>query len=112
MINGALREGVLNRRLGPAGGHIVSTLLLCAAIVAVTYFTIVWIRPVGTRQALLVGLGWLALTLLFEFGFGYARGRTWPEMLFDYNLARGRVWVLVLITTALGPLMMARARGL
>ena len=63
------------------------------------------------RAALRVGAFWLTLTVLFEFGFGRAvDGKTWAELLADYNLGQGRVWTLVLAWLALGPLVSRRAQ--
>ena len=113
VANGGFREAVLIPRVGPQAGHAVSTMLLCAGIFVVTYFAVPWIRPATPRQAVAVGLAWLVLTLAFEFGFGhYLRRRPWQELLVDYNVLKGRIWVLVLLTTALAPLVTGRVRGL
>ena len=63
------------------------------------------------RAALVVGLGWLLMTLAFEFGFGRLRGRSWAELLVDYDLRAGRIWVLVLVVTALAPLLASWMHG-
>ena len=64
-------------------------------------------------RAFLIGSLWLALTLAFEFGFGHwAGGKSWHELLQDYNLLAGRVWVFIPIVTAVAPAFAARARGL
>jgi hypothetical protein len=112
VLNGALREAVLIPVGGERSGHVVSTLMLCAAIAAAVYLTIPWIRPERAAEAFLIGLAWLTLTLAFELGFGRARGRPWAELLADYDILHGRIWVLVLIVTALAPLVAARARSL
>ena len=113
ILNGALREATLVPRLGNEAAHAVSSITLSLAILIVVYLVIPWIRPATLHQAGAVGVGWLCLTLLFEFGFGhYLRGRPWQELLADYNVVRGRIWVLVLVTTALAPLAAARVRGL
>jgi len=111
ILNGALRNTVLTPRLGEFRGHITSTVILCAAILIVTRLTIGWIRPVNSSDALLIGGGWVLMTVAFEFLAGHYVFRTaWTTLLADYDLFAGRVWVLVLVTTALAPLLMARAR--
>ena len=112
VANGAFREAVLIPRVGPHTGHIVSTLMLCAGILIVTYLAVSWIHPRRHRDAIAIGLAWLALTLAFEFGLGRARGKPWSELLADYDVLKGRIWVLVLVTTAVAPYLAARARGL
>jgi hypothetical protein len=48
----------------------------------------------------------LGLTVGFEFLAGhYLFGNPWRRLLEDYNVVRGRVWMLVLLTTALAPLL-------
>jgi len=104
VANGAAREFLLVPRLGAQTGHVVSTVILCAAILAVALFTIRWIAPRGRRGALWVGGTWLALTLGFEFLAGhYVLGNSWEKLFADYNLLRGRVWVLVLVATLFAP---------
>ena len=112
VANGGFREALLIPRFGPHPGHIVSTGMLCAGILIVTYVAVGWIHPGSRGDAIAIGLAWLALTLAFEFGFGRARGKPWAELLADYDVLKGRIWVLVLVTTAIAPFLAARARGL
>jgi hypothetical protein len=112
VANGGFRETVLIPRLGPEVGRVASTIMLCAAVFIATYLTVRWIHPLNRRDAFLIGFAWLALTLVFEFGFGRVRGKPWTELLADYNVLKGRIWVLVLVTTAMAPFLAARARGL
>jgi hypothetical protein len=111
ILNGALRNTVLTPQLGQFAGHIASTVILCAAILIVTWLTISWVRPVNSSEALLIGGGWVLMTVAFEFLVGhYVFRSAWTTLLADYDLFAGRVWVLVLVTTALAPLLMARSR--
>jgi hypothetical protein len=104
VANGAAREFLLVPRLGAQTGHVVSTVILCAAILAVALLTIRWMAPRGRRGALWVGGTWLVLTLGFEFLAGhYVFGNSWEKLFTDYNLLRGRVWMLVLIATLFAP---------
>jgi hypothetical protein len=112
VANGGFREAVLTPRFGSHTGHIVSTIMLCAGILIVTYLAVAWIRPGSRGDTIVIGLAWLALTLAFEFGFGRARGEPWADLLADYDVLKGRIWVLVLVTTAIAPYLAARVRGL
>ena len=70
-------------------------------------------NPATAREAFLIGLVWLALTLAFEFLAGHYGFRTpWKELLADYDVLSGRIWVLVLLTTTLAPLLTANMRHL
>jgi hypothetical protein len=52
------------------------------------------------------------MTVAFEFLAGhYVFGSEWTALFADYNLFAGRVWLLVLVTSALAPLLTARARA-
>jgi len=112
VANGAFREAALVPRFGSPAGHIVSTLMLSAAILIVTYVAVPWIHPGSRGDTIAVGLTWLVLTLAFEFRFGRVRGKAWAELLVDYDVFKGRIWVLVLLTTAVAPYLAARTRGL
>lgn len=112
VANGALRVAWIIPRTGEAVGHVISCFTLSAAVLAVAWLAIPWIDPPSRRDAWLVGLVWLAATVAFEFGAGrYAFGKTWAELLADYNVVRGRLWVLVLLTTAIAPAAAAAWRG-
>lgn len=102
--NGALREMVLSPRLGSETGHVISTLLLTAAIVLAAWLSIRWIGPLQFRSALRVGVIWLAMTLAFEFLVGHFVFRTpWPVILAEYDILSGRIWLLVPLATLIAP---------
>jgi multisubunit Na+/H+ antiporter MnhB subunit len=85
--------------------------LLALLILLATWATIRWIGVRTAGGALTVGALWVALTLLFEFGAGhYAFGKSWTELLADYDLSRGRIWIVVLIATFIAPLLALRLR--
>lgn len=105
VLNGVVREGLIRPQVGEQIGRIISTVMLCAVICLVTWFSITWIKPGTTQQALFTGILWVVLTLAFEFLAGhYLFHKPWSELLADYNLLQGRIWVLVLITNLLAPL--------
>jgi hypothetical protein len=104
IVNGALREKILNPRLGETSGHIASTLILSILVVIITWLSISWIGPASLREAIIVGSVWLVLTLAFEFLAGhYLFGTSWDKLLADYDLSRARIWPLVLLTTLVSP---------
>lgn len=111
ILNGALREGLLIPRLGERTGHIISTLLLSALVLLAAWILVPWVRPLTRRDAWLIGVLWVALTLAFEFLAGhYVFRNSWDRLLADYDLAQGRIWVLVLITTLFAPVGVHAAR--
>ncbi|QCO67420.1 hypothetical protein E5843_05810 [Luteimonas yindakuii] len=110
-FNGILREAILIPAFGKTAGLLLSGLLLSALILAITYIALPWLRPVGLRQLVRIGLGWLALTLLFELAFGRLQGRPWSALLEAYTFKEGNVWPLVLLATATAPYIAGRLRG-
>ena len=113
IANGAVRDLLIGPAVGEAIAHVISTMLLCLAILGWTWLTIGWMRPADVRAAVRIGLLWLALTVAFEFLAGrFVFGTSWQRLLADYDLAGGRVWLLVPVTTALAPWLAARSRRL
>jgi hypothetical protein len=101
--NGIARVTVLEPWLGEEPARRVATIVGVGIVLA---FSRLYVRRAGAgapREWLAVGVVWLALTLAFEFGMGLVAGRSWAEMLVDYDLTRGRLWPLVLVATLLGP---------
>ena len=111
IANGTFRNAVLEPWLGAATAHVVSTIMLCMIILAITRLFFNWMRIVGTQRAWYVGAVWLVLTILFEFGFGHwVVGKSWEVLLADYDITAGRIWILVLICTVSAPRIIQRIR--
>ena len=110
--NGALREYLLFPALGNPVSLVLSGLLLSALIIAVAYFSLPWLQVSRPVQLWTVGLGWLALTLVFEFSFGIMQGKSFSELLEAYTLKGGNLWLLVLAVTAVAPYLAAKLRDI
>lgn len=111
IVNGWARESILTQSLGDLHAHQISCLTGSALILSISCLCIRWLGLTATRGLLATGLGWLCLTIAFEFTFGLlVAGAAWDRLLADYNLAAGRLWLLVLGTTLLAPLIAARLR--
>lgn len=111
VVNGAFREAVLAPRVGKGVAHALSTILLSLLILVIGWLTTPWVAPGTLQNAWTVGVMWLALTIAFEFLAGhFLFGRTWTELLADYDLRAGRIWVMVLIVTLMTPVL-AFTRG-
>ena len=107
--NGIFRELVLIPQVGDYPGHVISTLLLVAAIVIIAYVYFSH-SSVDYRQAelALVGVGWTVLTVGFEFLVGYAEGTPASETVAQYNVLAGQVWILVPLTLLVTPFLLGR----
>lgn len=109
VVNGAFRESVLLPRLGDPAAHLVSGALLIGCIVVVSYLLVPRLGTKSRRQRVYVGLFWLVLTLAFEFTFGlFVQGKSWHEVLAAYTFQGGNIWPLVLVVTAVAPLLFGR----
>lgn len=107
IVNGLFREKFLASRFNELQAHQLST-----ASMIILFGVYVWVLiktwfPTSAKQALMIGLIWLVLTVIFEFLFGhYVAGHSWDKLLGDYHLVKGRVWVLVLIWVCIAPYVM------
>ncbi len=108
ILNAMLRQGVLIPALGESAGRAMSSVTLSGAILAMAYLFLNWSDIERSASDLwLMGVIWVVLTVLFEFGFGhYVMGNSWDTLLSDYNVFEGRIWVLVLVTALLSPYLM------
>ena len=110
IANGVLRQATYGRYLSELAAHQLSTLtgilLTGGAVWALNRF---W--PIrSAREAWIIGVCWLLMTVVFEFGFGhYVAGHSWQRLLADYNLLEGRVWSLFLLWVLLLPLIIYRS---
>jgi hypothetical protein len=105
IINGFVREKLYKPKTGDLLSHQISSIIFIAVIFLATYVFFAWssLSPSSTELALL-GLMWLIMTLVFEFGFGhFVRRQPIAVLLADYNILKGRIWTFVLIALAIAP---------
>lgn len=106
VVNGVFREVVLVPRLGESSSHVISTGLLIAAILLISF----WyfgrqLVPATDIELLLVGIMWSLLTVGFEFVVGFVEGTPIAITLAQYNLFGGSVWISVPLTLLVAPLV-------
>jgi hypothetical protein len=111
ILNGALREAVLLPNLGKTAGYVTSGVLLSALVLLVAMGLARWMRLTSVGGAMGVGALWLVMTLVFEFGFGIARGKPWTDILAPYRFEDGNIWPLVLVVVLFAPLAGWRLRA-
>jgi hypothetical protein len=106
VANGALREFVLLPRLGNPSAQLLSGILLITCILGASYVLVPRLKVRSRRNLLLVGAGWLAMTVAFEFAFGrLVQGRSWAALFDAYTFRDGNLWPVVLVVTLTAPLM-------
>src|SRR5208283_5448052 len=97
IANGAFRQLILSRAMPELRAHQLST-GIGSVLIGLFIWAVVRLWPLScTRQALLIGFVWLALTIAFEFVFGrFVMHRPWLQLLNAYNVIEGRVWAVFL----------------
>lgn len=106
IINGLIRNTIYRKFLNELHAHQLSAISFALFFSIYVWFILKWVRLSSTQDALLLGLVWLSLTIVFEFLFGhYVMGQSWSNLFHDYNLLAGRVWVLVLIWITIIPII-------
>jgi hypothetical protein len=110
ILNGTIREVALKRVLDDQPARQLSTATASIAFLVLVYLIMrEYVVVESDRRLLAVGLTWLAATILFEFGFGhFIDGKTWGELVQDYNIFAGRLWPVFLGIEALAPLLIKR----
>jgi len=105
VINGAGIDFWYKKYTGELPGHQISTNSLIVLFGFYIWLVINKLPPNSGQQAISIGLLWLMLTLLFEFGFGLMRGNSWTKLLGDYNILNGHIWILIPIWITIAPYM-------
>ena len=109
VANGAIRQATFAKSMSELRAHQLSTLIGSVLIGLFIWFVIHTWPPSSGSQALLIGIVWLLLTIIFEFFMGLVLARRpLSQVLNDYNLLAGRLWILFLIWIALAPWMFFR----
>lgn len=111
-VNAAIRQVVYARYVSDLAAHQISTLTLCILVGLYSWALGGLLRLQSPGQALEVGLIWMVLTIIFEFGFGhYVAGASWDKLLRAYNILEGRGWGLFILWVGLVPWVIYRMRA-
>jgi hypothetical protein len=105
VINGVFRVAVLQVSMREYAAHVVSTLLLCVALLIEISVFFEIIGEYGQAWLIALGVMWMLLTVMFEFGFGRAMRQSWATLLENYDVPHGRIWPLVLIVLLVTPMV-------
>jgi hypothetical protein len=115
LLGAMVREGVFLPRVGEPAAHVMGTALVVGVMVPAIGLIVPWVVPsLEPGRLWLLGGGWVAATIAFEFGFGhFVMGHPWSRLFHDYNLFAGRVWIFVLLAIFFAPVVLGRlqARG-
>ncbi len=113
IINGWIRNFVYQPLLGELLAHQLSTIMAIGLWLLLVYLMLKRdLSLVNNYQLFIIGFVWLAITVVFEFGFGhYIAGHSWFKLLKDYNLSQGRLWSLFLLIIVLSPVLIKKFRA-
>ncbi len=113
ILNGLFREAVLGPSLGSVSALILSGTILSIGIFCLVFLAIHWFGPLPAAGYWSIGVYWLVLTIVFEFGFGrFVLQKPWSELLAQYTFQGGNLWPMVLAVIVVSPWVAARLRGL
>src|SRR5512135_3742067 len=109
MVNGGVRDMTYGKQLPELLANQLSCLSGIVLLGVVIYFHVHRWALSSARQAIYLGLFWLALTVVFEFlFFHYVAGHPWSELLENYDIVQGRLWPLVLLWITVAPYVFFR----
>jgi len=112
-VHGTLRTLLLAPVTGDFRARQLSVLTGSALVVFIAWWFARWVQARRTPTLLALGLGWLVLTLVFEFGLGrWVLGYSWRRMASEYNPFEGGLMGLGLLVLVFAPLLGARLRRL
>lgn len=112
MGNGILRESVLVPSIGQDAALPISGIILSFIVFIVTYFTLPFFGKHDFITYILIGFQWVLLTLLFDVVLGhYVMEKSWSTLLQMFNIMNGDLFILVLLTSLISPLIVAKIKG-
>jgi len=104
LFNATIHQVVYDRYVNELAGHQISTLTFAILVGLYTWTLSGFLKLTPPGEAIGVGLMWMVMTIIFEFGLGhYVVGDSWRKLLADYNLLDGRVWGLCILWVGLAP---------
>ena len=102
-LNGTIRQLFFVRSMSELRAHQLSTVTLIVFCSIYIWSIFPVLKVLNSKQAFLIGLTWMILTVAFEFLLGRLTNKPWAYLLQDYNIATGHIWPLFLICLFLLP---------
>lgn len=109
VVHGVLRTMFLVPAVGTHRAGQIGVFIGSVLVLAIAWLTRRWRDGASSRVLLGTGVLWVALTVLFEFLFGYyVIGYSISYIAGDFNVLAGRLMLLGLLVMGLAPIMVAR----
>lgn len=113
ILNGAIRELLLNDLLGENLAQPISGISLSLIIFLIAFIFIPKLKVYNKKSYFyFIGLLWVSWTIIFEFSLGFVSGESFSKMLSAYNPLTGNLWLLVIIVTGISPWLTAKIKKL
>lgn len=96
---------VYEPRWGALVAHQIGMSTRIVYIFVFAYLLLRFVKEYDLTDLVHVGILWLVLTLLFEWGGSFAIGRPVGEILIGWNISAGYMWPYVLLTYLLSNLI-------
>ena len=110
-VHGTLRQLFLAPLIGDFAARRISFFIAVLLIFLITYFFILWISAPNIRSLFVVGLMWMILMTLFEFGLGhFVMNYSWEQLLVDYDVSRGGLMGFGLVFMLFAPWLAAKSQ--
>lgn len=103
--NATIRELIFITHFSTLRAHQLSTITLIILCSVYIYFVFPFLKITSGRHALIIGLIWVILTILFEFGLGRLTKKQWSELLHQYDMTSGQIWPLFLLALLILPFL-------
>jgi hypothetical protein len=110
-VHGALRNLYLAPLIGDFRARQVTVFTGSLLILAIAYTMSGRLRPYTRRHLIAVGLFWLVLTLCVDLALGRATGRSWDDLLAEFEVWNGGLFPLGLLFLVFAPLLAVHLRG-
>jgi branched-subunit amino acid ABC-type transport system permease component len=109
IANGIFRELVVKQAVADRAAEAISVALGIVIMLLLTRFLLRPLSGKATSQLVRASIVLVALTVTFEFLFGhYVDGRSWSELLENYEIWNGRLWPVALAALAFMPFLWGR----
>jgi hypothetical protein len=110
-VHGIARELFIAPVIGDLRARQIGVLVASLIVLAIAWASALWMGASTRRVQIIVGIFWVALTIVFEFSLGRAIGASWDRILSDYNPLRGGWMLLGLLVALTAPMLAASLRA-
>ena len=112
-IHGTLRQLLIAPIIGDLPARRIAFVVGMLLIFLIAYCFIRWISAPSTKSLFAVGVMWMILTLVFEFGLGiFVLNFSLERMLEDYDVSRGGLMGFGLVFVIFAPYSATQLRGI